>query len=81
VQRLVRDLNRLYTAEPALHERDYEDTGFRWVVCDDYERSVIAYLRMPAGNGAPVLSVSNFTPVPRTGYRLGVPQTGNGSLC
>jgi 1,4-alpha-glucan branching enzyme len=79
VQRLVRDLNRLYTAEPALYERDFADNGFRWVVSDDAEQSVLAYLRMPAGNGAPVLSISNFTPVPRGGYRLGVPEAGRWS--
>jgi 1,4-alpha-glucan branching enzyme len=76
LQRLVRDLNRLYTAEPALHARDCEDTGFRWIVADDREQSVFAYLRMPSGNGAPLLAVSNFTPVPRYGYRLGVPEPG-----
>ena len=76
VQRLVRDLNRLYTAEPALYERDYDDSGFRWVMSDDHEQSVLAYLRMPAGNGPPLLSISNFTPVPRNGYRLGVPEAG-----
>jgi 1,4-alpha-glucan branching enzyme len=76
VQRLVRDLNRLYVGEPALHEGDCEDSGFRWVVSDDEAQSVLAYLRMPAGNGPPVLSVSNFTPVPRPGYRLGVPEAG-----
>jgi 1,4-alpha-glucan branching enzyme len=76
VQRLLRDLNRLYTAEPALHERDYDEAGFRWIVSDDDEQSVFAYLRMPAGNGPPLLSVSNFTPVPRERYRLGVPEAG-----
>jgi 1,4-alpha-glucan branching enzyme len=76
VQRLVRDLNRLYAAEPALYERDHEDAGFCWVVSDDQEQSVLAYLRMPAGNGPPLLSVSNFTPVPRNGYRIGVPEAG-----
>jgi 1,4-alpha-glucan branching enzyme len=73
---LVRDLNRLYTAEPALYERDHESAGFRWVVSDDWEQSVLAYLRTPAGNGKPLLSVSNFTPVPRDNYRLGVPEAG-----
>jgi len=72
----VRDLNRLYIAEPALHARDCEDAGFRWIVADDFEQSVFAYLRMPGGNGAPLLAVSNFTPVPRYGYRLGVPEPG-----
>jgi 1,4-alpha-glucan branching enzyme len=76
VQCLVRDLNRLYTAEPALYERDHESAGFRWVVSDDWEQSILAYLRTPAGNGPPLLSVSNFTPVPRDNYRLGIPEAG-----
>ncbi|MBV9553534.1 MAG: 1,4-alpha-glucan branching protein GlgB [Alphaproteobacteria bacterium] len=76
VQRLVRDLNRLYAGEPALFEQDYDPAGFRWVISDDREQSVYAYLRMPAGNGPPLLSISNFTPVPRDGYRLGVPEAG-----
>jgi 1,4-alpha-glucan branching enzyme len=76
IQRLVRDLNRLYTAEPALYARDYQDTGFRWVVADDREQSVFAYLRIPTGNGMPLMSVVNFTPVPRNGYQLGVPEPG-----
>jgi 1,4-alpha-glucan branching enzyme len=69
-------LNRIYVAEPALYERDYDESGFRWVISDDREQSVLAYLRMPAGNGPPLLSISNFTPVPREGYRLGVPEAG-----
>ena len=73
---MVRDLNRLYTAEPALYARDGEGTGFSWVVADDWPQSVFAYLRMSGGNSPPVLAVSNFTPVPRNGYRLGVPETG-----
>jgi 1,4-alpha-glucan branching enzyme len=76
VQRLVRDLNRLYTGEPALYERDHDGGGFRWVVAGDSEQSVFAYLRMPRGNSPPILTVVNFTPVPRDGYRLGVPEAG-----
>ena len=76
VQRLVRDLNRVYAAEPALYEQDYDERGFRWLMSDDSEQSVFAYLRMPAGNGPPLLSISNFTPIPRAAYRLGLPETG-----
>jgi 1,4-alpha-glucan branching enzyme len=76
VQRLVRDLNRLYRGEPALYEHDFDQAGFRWVISDDADLSVLAYLRMPAGNGPPILSISNFTPVPRDMYRLGVPEAG-----
>jgi 1,4-alpha-glucan branching enzyme len=76
VQRLVRDLNRIYTTEPALYARDCEETGFQWVVVDDREQSVFAYLRMPGDNGVPLLAIANFTPVPRNDYRLGVPEAG-----
>jgi 1,4-alpha-glucan branching enzyme len=76
VQRLVRDLNTLYRAEPALHARDHEQDGFRWVVADDREHSTLAYLRYGFENDAPCLVVGNFTPVPREGYRVGVPRGG-----
>ncbi|MBV8914320.1 MAG: 1,4-alpha-glucan branching protein GlgB [Acetobacteraceae bacterium] len=76
VQALIRDLNALYRAAPALHEGDCDGAGFRWVVVDDVERSAYAYLRQSLSDAPPVLVVCNFTPVPRPGYRLGVPQGG-----
>ncbi len=76
IQRLVRDLNRLYVAEPALHARDCDGSGFRWVVADDRADSVFAYLRL-AGDARPVLAIGNFTPVPRPNFRLGVPEAGS----
>ncbi len=76
VQRLVRDLNTLYRAEPALHARDCEGEGFRWVIGDDRANSVYAYLRLGFESDAPCLVVCNFTPVPRSGYRVGVPVAG-----
>ncbi len=76
MQRLVRDLNRLYAQERALHEYDAHPAGFRWVVGDDSANSVFAYLRFGAGDVAPVLAVCNMTPVPREAYRVGVPQGG-----
>ena len=76
VQATVRDLNALYTTLPALHQRDCSSDGFRWVVMDDSEQSVFAYLRFGEEGSAPVLVVCNFTPVPRHGYRLGVPHGG-----
>ena len=75
VQAVVRDLNALYRGHPALHQRDCSPDGFRWVVIDDAQQSVFAYLRLADG-APPVLVVCNFTPVPRYGYRLGVPQGG-----
>jgi 1,4-alpha-glucan branching enzyme len=76
VQRLVRDLNRLYASEPSLHRRDCEASGFEWVIGDDRSNSVFAFLRL-AANEAPVLVVCNMTSVPRHGYRIGVPRAGD----
>ncbi len=75
VQRIIRDLNRLYVSEPALHERDCEAHGFQWTVGDDRANSVFSFLRY-AANHSPVLVVCNMTPVPRYGYRIGVPLGG-----
>ncbi len=77
IQRLVRDLNRLYAQEHALHQRDVVPTGFRWVVGDDRQNSVFAFLRYGDETVPPVLVVCNMTPVPRTGYGIGVPRPGN----
>ncbi|MFC0385436.1 1,4-alpha-glucan branching protein GlgB [Muricoccus vinaceus] len=75
VQELVRDLNRTYRGLPALHQRDAEPEGFAWVVGDDAANSVFAFVRMGA-DGSPALVVCNMTPVPREGYRIGVPRGG-----
>jgi 1,4-alpha-glucan branching enzyme len=72
IQHLVRDLNKIYVAEPALHESDAEPAGFRWLVGDDADNSVFAFLRMSA-NASPLLVVCNMTPVARTDYRIGLP--------
>ncbi|MDX1302913.1 1,4-alpha-glucan branching protein GlgB [Photobacterium sp.] len=76
---LVSDLNKLYTSTPALHEQDCSPEGFEWRVQDDAETSVLAHERM-ALNGDKVLVISNFTPVPREGYTLGVPTEGEYAL-
>jgi 1,4-alpha-glucan branching enzyme len=76
IQRLVRDLNAVYRSERSLHERDTVGTGFRWVVGDDVTNSVFAYLRLGQDDARPVLAVANMTPVPRTGYAIGVPRPG-----
>jgi 1,4-alpha-glucan branching enzyme len=75
VQRWIADLNQLYRATPALHELDFSDAGFEWIDCDDADLSVLSFLRL-SGSGPPVLVACNFTPVPREGYRLGVPRGG-----
>jgi 1,4-alpha-glucan branching enzyme len=76
VQSVVRDLNAAYRGNRALHVRDCVPEGFRWVVMDDADQSVFAYLRLGEDGDAPVLVVCNFTPVPRLEYRLGVPVGG-----
>jgi 1,4-alpha-glucan branching enzyme len=75
VRSLLRDLNRAYRDKPALHARDCEGEGFRWLVVDDRANSVFAWVRQAPG-AAPVVAVSNFTPVPRAGYRLPMPADG-----
>ncbi|MEI9988666.1 MAG: 1,4-alpha-glucan branching protein GlgB [Rhizomicrobium sp.] len=76
VQSLVRDLNRLYRAVGALHERDCEPDGFSWIDCSDSEASVISYIRRGVNPSDFVVVVCNFTPVIRSGYGIGVPQAG-----
>ncbi|MBM1173922.1 1,4-alpha-glucan branching protein GlgB [Microvirga arabica] len=76
VQRLVRDLNRIYAAEPALHGTDSDPGGFEWAVVDDSANSVFAMLRLAKDGSSIILAVSNMTPVPRIAYRIGVPRAG-----
>jgi 1,4-alpha-glucan branching enzyme len=76
LHRLVRDLNRHYVEQDALHQRDADPTGFRWVVGDDAANSVFAFLRFAAPDAPPILVIANMTPVPRPGYRIGVPRDG-----
>ena len=75
IQRLVRDLNHLYMAEASLHESDADPSGFSWIVGDDRANSVYAFFRT-SSSAAPLLVVCNMTPVPRHGYRIGVPKPG-----
>jgi len=76
IQRLVRDLNRIYRDEPALHRRDASPEGFRWIIGDDRANSVFAFLRRGEAGDPPVLVVCNMTPAPRPHYRIGVPRAG-----
>jgi 1,4-alpha-glucan branching enzyme len=77
MQTLMRDLNGAYRANAALHRHDCDPAGFRWVVLDDAEQSIFAYLRLGGPGDPPALVVCNFTPVPRYGYRIGVPRGGH----
>jgi len=76
VRSWIADLNRCHAGERALHERDFESAGFEWVVADDADRSVLAFLRKSRDGGSTVLVVCNFTPVLRESYRVGVPREG-----
>jgi 1,4-alpha-glucan branching enzyme len=75
VQRLVRDLNRLYTGMPALHRCDHSGAGFEWIDANDAEHSTLAFLRKDGAGGC-VLVACNCTPVPRLDHVLGVPRAG-----
>jgi 1,4-alpha-glucan branching enzyme len=76
LQRWVRDLNTLYRGEAALHELDVESQGFEWIDCNDSQRSVVSFLRRARDPGNVLVCVCNFTPVPRSNYRIGVPFSG-----
>ncbi len=74
LRRFVADLNRLYCREPALYERDSDPAGFEWIDLHDWEHSIISYLRRAAHPADYLVIVCNFTPIPREGYRIGVPE-------
>ncbi len=76
IQSLVADLNHLYQNEPALQFGDLDPAGFDWAVGDDAEHSVFGMLRSAKDGASRILALSNMTPVPRNGYRVGVPEEG-----
>ena len=76
LQRLVRDLNRVYRAEGALHQRDFEPTGFEWIDLTDADHSTMSFMRRGSDPNDVIVAVCNLTPVPRTRYRVGVPAEG-----
>jgi len=76
LQHWVRDLNHFYRSEGALFEIDSDHHGFEWIDCNDNQSSVISFLRRGKTPGDELLVVCNFTPVPREGYRVGVPHGG-----
>ncbi|MDB4955029.1 MAG: 1,4-alpha-glucan branching enzyme [Myxococcales bacterium] len=77
IARWLGDLNAAYRKYPSLHVRDCEPIGFQWLIGDDRDASIIVYLRTGEDDDPPVLVVANFTPVPRDGYRIGVPHGGH----
>jgi 1,4-alpha-glucan branching enzyme len=76
VQRLITDLNKLFAAEPALHEVDFDWRGFEWLDCNDADNSVFSFIRRGKRPEDLFVVVLNATPVVRPGYRIGVPQAG-----
>ena len=76
MQRLVRDLNRIYANEPALHVKDCEPDGFQWIESNDSDASTYAWIRRGGENDRPVVIISNFTPIERTEWQCGLPHAG-----
>ena len=76
LQHMVADLNHLMVREPALHEVDFDHTGFEWIDCNNYDESVLVYLRRAKNPHDFVVVACNFTPVPRMQHRIGLPEGG-----
>ncbi len=76
VQRFVRDLNLVYTSEPALHENDFDWSGFSWINANDSDNSVLSFIRKAKNSDDFLIIICNFTPLIRENYRIGVPAGG-----
>lgn len=76
VRLLVKDLNRLYLAEPVLHANDFNPHGFRWINCKDADSNVVSYIRLDSSERTFFLVVGNYSGALRKGYRVGVPKSG-----
>jgi len=76
LKRWSADMNRLYLQERPLWELDGRPGGFEWIQCDDLQSSVVSFLRFPYGRDKALAFVCNFTPVPRSEHRIGVPWGG-----
>jgi 1,4-alpha-glucan branching enzyme len=76
VQRLVRDLNRIYAFENSLWEVDGEPAGFQWIDADNAAENIVSFIRRSGATGREMVCVGNFSPVLRKGHRLGLPKLG-----
>jgi 1,4-alpha-glucan branching enzyme len=76
LQQWVADLNQLYRSELALHEQDFDPSGFEWIDCNDALQSTFSMMRKTRSTDDVMIVVFNFTPVPRNNYRVGVPKDG-----
>ncbi len=77
IQQFVRDLNRVRREQPAFHELDHDPQGFAWINADDSQNCVFSWLRRGKSTDEQVVVIMNMTPVPRQGYRIGVPIAGH----
>jgi len=76
IERLIADLNRLHTSEPALHQIDFDWGGFEWIDCHDADSTVLSFIRRGRDPREFLVVALNFTPVVRENYRIGVPASG-----
>ena len=76
LQKWVMDLNRIYRDYPSLHSKDLEEGGFEWIDCENVEESVLVLLRKGEKKSGQMVIVFNFTPAPRSNYKIGVPSAG-----
>jgi 1,4-alpha-glucan branching enzyme len=76
LQRFVQDLNHMYVAEPSLWQSDFDLHGFYWLDCSDHEGSVLSFVRQDMHGQHQLAVIMNLTPVPRFGYRIGLPRPG-----
>ncbi len=76
LQRWVKDLNHFYRKEPAMYELDFKLEGFRWNDFQDWEQSIVSFIRKGSTSDDLILAIFNFTPVPRYNYKVGVPRSG-----
>ena len=76
LQQYVQALNWCYGREPAFHDQDFDPRGFQWIDCNDSENSVVSFIRRARDPLESVVVLLNFTPIPREGYRIGVPDPG-----
>jgi len=81
IQKWIRDLNHFYQQENALYEVDFESTGFQWIESNDWEHSVLIFLRKNRNGQEKILIVCNFVPTPWYNYRVGVPEKGIWQEC
>ena len=76
MQAYVKALNKLYVEQPALHQVDFSWEGFQWIDFHDVDDGIVSFVRRARDPDDFMVVLANFTPVPRQGYRVGVPAPG-----